>query len=167
MLNANNSQLGNHMQKTLDQQFTTALHRCHLKVTPARRAIFEILCRAERPLLPREIVEQAGTVDQSSVYRNLPLLARHRIARKVSQGFKTLYELGDNFTNHQHYVICQQCGRSVKIDSPPLESLVHRLTLAAGMEPTGHFIELTGLCRQCRREAGRSAGPNCEYCCQK
>jgi Fe2+ or Zn2+ uptake regulation protein len=146
------------MQNTLEQRFVIAMRASGLKITPVRREVFAILCRAERPLLPQEIVARVTTADQSSVYRNLPLLARHKIARKVSQGFKTLYELGDNFTSHQHYAVCERCGRSVKIEDRRLERLIGRVTRAAGMEPTGHFVELLGICERCRQKSPSSEG---------
>jgi Fur family ferric uptake transcriptional regulator len=139
------------MQKgRLVRQFATVMHRYRLKVTPARLEVFSVLAQAGQPLLPREIIERSKGANTSSVYRTLPLFAKHKIARKVSKGFKTLYELGDNFTNHQHYVVCERCGKTVAITSQHLERLANEITVLAGMKPAGHFIELLGICKQCQ-----------------
>jgi Fur family ferric uptake transcriptional regulator len=151
------------MQKNLTEQFTTAMRNCHLKITPARQEVFNILSNSKQPLLPKEIVAQAKTADTSSVYRVLPLLAKHKIARKVSKGFKTLYELGDNFSNHQHYVICEHCGKSVAIKNKYLEQLANKITHTTGMKPTGHFIELLGICKKCEQKINHQKDQPCKH----
>ncbi|MDR2524442.1 MAG: transcriptional repressor [Candidatus Nomurabacteria bacterium] len=139
------------MQKNTLEQFTTSMRACHLKITRARTEVFRILADADQPLLPKQVVARAAQADPSSVYRALSLFARHKIARRVSRGFKTLYELGDAFSHHQHYVICERCGRSVKFKNLALERLAHQITRAAGMKPTGHLVELVGVCAGCQR----------------
>ncbi|MDR0398158.1 MAG: transcriptional repressor [Candidatus Nomurabacteria bacterium] len=128
------------------------MRRRGLKNTSTRKEVFEVLCQAGKPLLLKEIAARANASHPSSVYRTLPLFEKCKIARKVSIGFKTLYELGDNFTNHQHYVVCEECGRIIRFKDSRLEYMAHKITLAAGMEPTGHFIELSGICEQCQQK---------------
>jgi Fur family ferric uptake transcriptional regulator len=153
------------MQKTLDDRFNRAMRACGLKITKQRTALFEVLYRANQPLLPRQIAARVDQVDQSSVYRNLALFARHKIARKVSKGFRTLYELGDTFSRHQHQVVCERCGRTVTMDCRQLEALINRMTITAGMRPVGHHVELIGLCRDCqRRLAAERRRGRCEHC---
>jgi Fur family ferric uptake transcriptional regulator len=58
--------------------------------------------------------------------------------------------LGDDFSSHQHYVVCEKCGKSVVFDDQALEHLLRQITRQAGMRPTGHYIELLGVCERCR-----------------
>jgi Fur family ferric uptake transcriptional regulator len=98
-----------------------------------------------------EIVGRVVGVNQSSVYRALRALAAAGVVHEVPRGFKTFYELGEEFCGHHHHVVCRVCGRTVAVSDERIEAMVTELTVGAGMVPVAHYIELYGVCRECRR----------------
>jgi Fur family ferric uptake transcriptional regulator len=139
------------MQNDVRIKFENCLRNNEQKITSVRTAVFGVLYDAECPLLPQQIVQKLPTVNQSSVYRTLDLFVRCEMARRVPRGFKTLYELGEVFSRHHHHVVCECCGRSVAVRDELIEQIIRRMTVEAGMTPTGHYIELMGVCRECQR----------------
>jgi Fe2+ or Zn2+ uptake regulation protein len=141
------------MQNHATQQFIATLRANHSKATPDRLAIFAALLHARQAQRPLDIASQLRDVNFTTVYRNLDLFVRLKIARQVPRGFKTYYELGDNFNPHHHHLTCEKCGRTVAFDSAELERLIAKISHQCKMLPTGHHIELYGICRHCRRKS--------------
>src|SRR2546422_344352 len=124
------------------------------RYTPGRRAIVEVLAKASRPLTVPELLaaagaagEGAGTVPQSSAYRNLTLLVEVGILHRLpgSDEFAR-YELAEELAGHHHHVTCASCGTVADVSaSPRLErALAEAARIAAdqtGFEVTGHHIE--------------------------
>jgi Fe2+ or Zn2+ uptake regulation protein len=141
------------MQNHAQQQFIATLKANHSKVTPDRLAVFNILLNAHQAQRPLDIASQLSDVNFTTVYRNLNLFVQLQIARQVPRGFKTYYELGDNFNPHHHHLTCEICGKTIAFDSAELERLIHKISHQCKMLPTQHHIELYGICRHCRRRA--------------
>ena len=86
------------------------------RYTPGRRAIVEVLAKASRPLTVPELLaaagaagEGAGTVPQSSAYRNLTLLVEVGILHRLpgSDEFAR-YELAEELAGH-HIELLGRC----------------------------------------------------------
>jgi Fur family transcriptional regulator, ferric uptake regulator len=90
----------------------------------------------------------------STVYRTLHALARAGLVDVVrdapppatgGQLFRARPSDG-----HQHYLVCRDCGHSVTITSPTVESWATGIGHDHDFTDVHHVIELTGLCADCR-----------------
>ena len=50
---------------------------------------------------------------------------------------------------HHHHLICRQCGTTVEIDGPSVESWAAQVGAAHGFQDIEHTMELFGTCAAC------------------
>lgn len=96
-----------------------------------------------------ELVARTPSVDRSSVYRAVELFERLGIVQRLNTGWKYRIELTDKFAAHHHHVTCTHCGRTVPLEETELEAFIEQLAARHGFQPSGHQIEIQGLCQQC------------------
>lgn len=121
-----------------------------LRVTTARRTVFNILHAHDVPLDIAAILAEKGEIDRASVYRTLELFVRLDIVSIIPIGWKKKYELSDPFRPHHHHLQCNTCGELVAIDTPELERLIETVAHAHGYQLSSHHIELRGTCYRCQ-----------------
>jgi Fur family transcriptional regulator, ferric uptake regulator len=125
------------------------------RYTAQRRVLVEILGRTGRPIMISEILEAAGGLTQSSVYRNIAVLIDvgvvERIAGTDDYG---RFELAEAFAGHHHHLVCERCGTiedfhaSTKLERALGETA--RLAAAEqGYVVNEHRLDLRGLCLNC------------------
>lgn len=125
------------------------------KNTRSRKAIAEVLGKAEQPVTAEEIFfgirEMGATTNLSTVYRTLELMEEKGLTVKTMMGDgKARYELtGDG---HRHHLICIGCHKMVPIEGCPLEELAADLGKKNNFNITGHKLELYGFCPKCSRD---------------
>lgn len=126
------------------------------RYTSIRRAIFEAIARAGRPVTIPEILASAPGVPQSSAYRNVSVLCEARVARRVAGADDHgRFELAEDLSgHHHHHLVCWSCGKVTDITaSPRLEQALAeagRLAEAeTGYTVEDHRIELGGRCSSC------------------
>lgn len=143
------------MVPDLHRTVGSRLHDSRERYTGNRRALVQILADASQPVAIREILGTRGDLAQSSVYRNLVVLERAGVVRRV-QGPDEFarYELEEDLTHHHHHVVCSSCG-AVRdfVTSPTLERTIQHVVDDASQQ-TGfalerHSLDLFGLCRGC------------------
>lgn len=130
--------------RSLDQRYTRG-----------RRAIVEVLGRADAPLSIPQLLERDRSLAQSSAYRNLAELERAGVVHRiVSSDEFSRYELAEDLTEHHHHLICSNCGdvRDFTV-SPELEAELERALehIAAAHDFTAdhHRLDLVGTCSSC------------------
>jgi Fur family ferric uptake transcriptional regulator len=123
-----------------------------LKNTKHRSSIINIIEQSEQPLTAEQIFlemkENNSSINLSTVYRILGVLAEKHILNKSAYEDKTLYE--KNFNEHSHHFICSECKKMFKISGCPLEGYEKTIHDKLGFEITGHRLELYGLCKACK-----------------
>jgi Fur family transcriptional regulator, ferric uptake regulator len=124
------------------------------KNTRSRKAVVEILKKAERPVSAEEIYirikESGSSINLSTVYRTLDLMESKELVNKTRMGDgKAIYELTGN--GHRHHLICTNCHKSVAIDLCPLEALQKDVGKQTKFDITGHKLELYGICPECKK----------------
>ena len=131
------------------------------RYTRNRRAIIEVLSDADRPLTIPEILERRGDVPQSSAYRNLAVLEKSAVVRRVvTHDEFSRYELTEEFTDdHHHHMICSQCGRVDDVAVPEalesqLERVARNVAKRLRYSLDHHRLDVVGVCAKCR--AGRN-----------
>jgi Fe2+ or Zn2+ uptake regulation protein len=125
------------------------------RFTSGRRDLVEVLAGAARPLSVPDIVSSVE-LPQSSVYRNLTVLADAGVVRRVvGTDEHARFELAEDLAGHHHHLLCRSCGSVSDVTAAPrLErALSEAARLAAeevGFEVTEHRIDLVGVCSACR-----------------
>ncbi len=125
------------------------------RYTVGRRALVEILADADRPLALHDILAEAPTLAQSSVYRNLNVLEQAGAVHRVhTSGDYARYELAEDLTEHHHHLVCTVCGDVSDVVIPArVERAVERASAevasGAGFRLEGHRLDLVGRCADC------------------
>ena len=102
------------MVRHSDDIHTTAARRLAAigqRYTASRRAIVEILARADGPRTLPAILRDDDALAQSSAYRNLSeLISANVVHRIVTADEHAHFELAEDLTEHHHHLICTVCG---------------------------------------------------------
>lgn len=143
--------------------------RGHSNTRP-RRAVLEALCRARGPRNPTELLEDGRQnyrpLGSVTVYRTLEILQSAGLLRKLHledgchSYVLSLAGLQEDATHsgqahdHGHHVICDICGRAVEFAGCDVEAVVAVVEAQTGFEVRQHWLEMFGLCPQCRTQNG-------------
>ncbi|MGI8663184.1 MAG: Fur family transcriptional regulator [Acidimicrobiales bacterium] len=126
------------------------------RYTTGRKALVGELERSDRPLSIPELLQACRDLAQSSAYRNLAVLERAGVVRRiVTHDEFARYELAEDLTEHHHHLICSRCGQvedftvSDKLEIT-LERSLHRVAAKHGFAASGHRLDLVGVCARCR-----------------
>ncbi len=137
------------IDESIELKFAQQLRKHRLRLTRARKEIFQKLYETNKPLSIQDIASITNGVHFVSVYRSVDLMQKAGIVKQVPQGFKNLFELSDLFRPHHHHATCKICAASKEIHDARIESLMNTLTKEAGLLPTEHHFELYGICQNC------------------
>ncbi len=85
----------------------------------------------------------------ATVYRTLGLLTNEGVIDALShrQG-ELCYRLCGN--GHHHHLVCSTCHHVVELADCELDPWLERISAAHGFVTTGHRLEVSGLCSDCR-----------------
>ncbi len=103
-----------------------------------------------------ELLNVRRDLAQSSVYRNLAVLERAGVVRRLlTHDEFARYELAEDLTEHHHHLICDQCGRVEDFVVPDgleaeLDRSLRRVAARHGFDHASHRVDLVGTCAQCR-----------------
>jgi Fur family transcriptional regulator, ferric uptake regulator len=120
--------------------------------TQQRRVILEELRKATShptaALLHEFVRRRLPKISLGTVYRNLELLARMGVVRKLEfAGAETRFD--GNLQRHDH-VRCVRCGRVDDFPAVPLDLSVAEANDWGDYQILGHRLEFFGVCPQCR-----------------
>ncbi len=137
----------------MDDKHILRLKERGFKLTPKRLQILRIFQGSRRFMSPEEIFKAiSGKFRRASfpsVYRNLETLCDAGILAKVSRPDRRLYYAlcGEKKGRHHHHIVCTECGKIGEL----LECGLSGRKTIAGFTITGHFIQLEGICSECRK----------------
>lgn len=140
----------------MNEELTKILATADLRQTKPRATIFDALKTSHAPMSIVDIINKCPSVDKVSVYRTIALFMKLDIITSVPHGWKHLYELSSPFKPHHHHLTCTQCGALIEIHSQKLESIIADLTHDHQFSPTGHHVEVTGICAVCKETASNN-----------
>ena len=85
-------------------------------------------------------------VGLTTVYRGLQLLAEDGAldALRTDSG-ETLYRSCESPVHH-HHLVCRECGRTVEVEGPEVETWAARVAAEHGYAAVSHEVEVFGLC---------------------
>jgi Fur family transcriptional regulator, ferric uptake regulator len=125
------------------------------RYTTRRRALVDVLDRAEGPLTIPQILELDRGLAQSSAYRNLAVLEQAGVVHRIvtSDDFAR-YELAEDLTEHHHHLICRRCGDVADFTLDPgvegdLDRVLGQVARVQSFTPDHHRLDLVGLCADC------------------
>lgn len=127
-----------------------------LKSTAQRQAIIDFFEDQNRTLTPEDVwaplKKKFGHLGLPSVYRNLEALVACGILARVhrfdnNRHYVLCHAHGQG---HHHHIICKACGRVGEFDGC---DIIKRKTVN-GFKITGHFLQLEGICGDCRGQEG-------------
>lgn len=143
------------MSAPLHELAEARLEGASQRYTDQRRRLVQLLRSAGNPLSIPEMLRVRRGLKQSSVYRNLAVLERAGVVRRVltDEDFGR-YELTEDLTGHHHHLMCSSCGKveDVQIGSElerTLDRSLDRLARRAGFADVDHRLDLIGTCGDC------------------
>lgn len=128
------------------------------RLTAPRQAVVETIASSQQILSPMDVYERARRqyprLGLVTVYRTMEKLEELGCLQRVHlptscQGFVPAA------TGHQHLLICEQCGMAIYFsgDSEKMDTLIEDVAENSGYTIRDHWLQLFGLCENCRRTA--------------
>jgi len=122
------------------------------RITPARRAVAEILVGGEEHLSAEDIAGRIQgalpDVSVSTVYRCLEALEKLGVVEHVHLGHgPSRYHLADR---HHVHLLCRACGQLIELPPDALDGLGERLDADHGFALEPRHFALLGTCANCR-----------------
>lgn len=130
--------------------YDTLLREHHLKITPQRLAIIELMDRAGHIAIEelyRMVRLKFATISLATLYKNVHTMMEKNLIREVKvPGQKTRYEIEKE--SHAH-LLCTQCGRleDFEFDSASLMEKACNTTLYF---PSDISVVISGKCPNCQ-----------------
>lgn len=126
------------------------------RLTAPRRAVVEIVASSQHVLSPLEVYEQARARNPGlglvTVYRTFEKLEALGLIQRVHQP-SGCHAFIAAASGHQHPVICQRCGRVDFLDGDKIDLLVSPEVVKIGYLIQDHWLQLFGLCAECRKKS--------------
>ena len=138
-------------------QVETAGRRAGLQMTALRRNIASIFAEADQPLGAYAIIQklseaQNRIVAPPTVYRTLDFLVDNGFVVKIEsrQAYVACDHVGHNHDHHGIVFSCGRCGRTVEIDSHPVDKEVAAIAETLKFKVERKVFEVDGACADCR-----------------
>lgn len=129
------------------------LHENGYRVTAARRAVVDAVFGSVHALTPSEVYDTARKKYRAlglvTVYRTLEKLEELHLIQRVHQpmGCQAFIAAG---VGHQHLLLCQHCGQVEFFEGDDLDALTRSIARKTGYQIQEHWLQLFGLCANCR-----------------
>ncbi len=137
-----------------DNHIDRALRQQGVRVTQARRSVYQILAGAEEPLSAAQVnaAIQAGTtpIDLVTVYRTLETLERCGLVTRVDR-LDDGWRYGVRAKDHHHIIVCSDCGSKSPLDVCDLNRMEKSVERSTGFTNIGHSLQFYGTCPGCRK----------------
>jgi Fur family ferric uptake transcriptional regulator len=132
----------------------TELRRTGHRSGGARSAVVELLSGEDCCLTAQEIFDRLRAegrgIGIASVYRVLDELVGLRLVQRVDVGGGVArFEAAHAGGEHHHHLVCDDCGKVVAFEDPPLETALERLAARLGYAVATHDVVLHGACAEC------------------
>jgi Fur family transcriptional regulator, ferric uptake regulator len=132
------------------------------KMTSRRETVLEAFLKLERHVTAEELLEAARRLDpgigQATVFRTIKLLAEAGLAREACSDEGTRrFEHAYGHEHHDH-LVCVECGAIREFKDDGIERGQEAVYAKTGYLPSGHRLELLGVCPVCARKAERGRG---------
>jgi Fe2+ or Zn2+ uptake regulation protein len=136
----------------LVEQAITLLRKEGFRITEQRKAILEVLAKAESPMSADECFAGLTKVkcDLVTIYRCLEQFEKTGIVELgVRENGTRVYCLGHGHEGgHHHHLTCRKCGHAERVDIC-MGNELEELARGHGFTDVTHVMEVFGLCPSC------------------
>ena len=135
--------------------FQTSIRSLHLKATPKRLAILEILAGDPVYVSPetvwRKMKGRFHQIGLSTVYRNLEDLAEGGLIIKILHPDRKLYYhfCPNTGASHHHHFVCVSCRRVLDLNFCGLKEIEKEVESNLKGSVVAHLLQVFGLCERC------------------
>lgn len=134
--------------ETIEQRLT----RAGIRPTRQRVLVLEELAREADDVTAQELHARLAAsglrVGVATIYRTLALLSVGRVVDTLShRAGETCYRLCSE--SHHHHLVCSECHGVLEFDDCSLEGWLTEVARGQGFTPTGHHLEVVGVCASC------------------
>jgi Fur family ferric uptake transcriptional regulator len=100
-----------------------------------------------------ELAQRGSRVGLSTVYRALAAMAiEGDVDTLLRDDGETLYRQCDQEAHH-HHLVCRQCGATIEVDGPTVETWTRRIAAQHDFDEVSHTLEIFGRCPNCRAKS--------------
>lgn len=122
------------------------------RATRQRAAVSELLDRLDDFRSAQDIHEElrrAGEgIGLTTVYRTLQALVDSgELDTLRTDSGEAVYRRCSS--HHHHHLVCRDCGRTVEVEGPAVESWAQRVAAEYGFSELSHTVEIFGRCPAC------------------
>ncbi len=137
------------------EEIKIIIRNLHLRVTPSRIALIQLLRQALKPQSIDEIAKQLGDVgmDRATIYRNLIMLQGNNLVRQVDLHREhSCYEWNNH--NDHHHLVCTKCRKIQDFHGCDFKQIEKNALKQAPefSKITEHSFELFGICKECDKK---------------
>ncbi len=135
------------------REWLEKLQESGYRLTAPRRAVVQVLADSHYTLNPSQVYTEARRLSPHiglvTVYRTIEKLEELGMVTRVHEldGCHS-YIAAPN--GHQHLLICTSCNRAEYFEEEDLSPLTERLGAERGYQIQDHWLQLFGLCPQCK-----------------
>ena len=118
--------------------------------TRQRAALAELMTTTSEFLSAQELhsrLQASGaSVGLATVYRNLQAMAADGDVDVLRTDDGEAAYRSCSTDSHHHHLVCRQCGRTVEVEGPAVETWASEVARQHGFSDVTHTIELFGTC---------------------
>jgi Fur family transcriptional regulator, zinc uptake regulator len=150
--------------RCIDSALNTAKRLCEeraVRLTPLREQVLNLVWQSHKPLGAYAILEALANAPEPgskprrqappTVYRALEFLQEHGLVHRINS-LNAFIGCQHPREHHQsHFLICRGCETAVEIFNEAIGTAIHDAATAARFAEEGAFLEIIGLCPNCRQ----------------
>lgn len=141
----------------IEQAMTDAGTMCaarSARLTPLRRRVLEIIWQSHRPLGAYDILgvlrDDGRSAAPPTVYRALEFLLEHGLVHRIASLNAYVGCSRPGHSSARPFLICEACGVAAEVSDSELERAIGKTAKSAGFSASGHTLEISGRCPNCR-----------------
>jgi Fe2+ or Zn2+ uptake regulation protein len=123
------------------------------RYSTVRAELYEFLLDTSPTPLKNFISEARGRgFDTVSIYRTIDVFRKYKLIDEYGVGNSRIIQLRElESDTHHHYVRCSVCKKATPFHSDKIEQSLNEIALKNDFKNIeSHFVELVGVCKNCR-----------------
>ena len=129
-----------------------------VRLTEIRRRVLELVWRNHAPVGAYELLKELTKERQSAVpptiYRALEFLVEQGLVHRIESLNAYVGCAHPDEPHCSHFIICRDCGLAAELTGFIIDKAIRASAEDCGFLVEGDTVEVTGLCAQCRSDAG-------------
>jgi Fur family ferric uptake transcriptional regulator len=120
------------------------------RITASRRRVIDAILAQPAHFTVDEVLHASRGVGRATVFRTMKLLTDlNLLCRVLLEDGQLHYRMSAR--GHHHHLVCRDCGRVEDFTNCDVDGLVRQLARSTDYEIEGHWLEVYGRCRVCRK----------------